>query len=202
MLVNVEIKSGREWVKRGMLSTMGVTPLTDSVKFESAMSKVLAVATFESLLLGRHSPIEEFEVWIDAIVPERVHTHVVRHKELGKYVATSRPDISYMRPLEDGERSLSLRINAKRLIEISWQRRCFRAWKDTRKLFDMIEGLLIQKEPAFTKFLKPSCVWFGACVETHPDNKCEYYKTKKAMRERIEWISITRGAVPCMDCMR
>ena len=134
MKLKVSVKSGREFVKRAMLSTMGITELSNPQKFEKAMKKPLSDNTWKQLLIGRHSPIEEYEIWVEAIVPERVHTHVIRHKELGKYVATSRPDISYQTPLNKGERSLSLRINAKRLIEISWARLCSCAWCETSQM--------------------------------------------------------------------
>jgi hypothetical protein len=95
----------------------------------------LSDKTFRDLLVGRHSPIEEYEIWVDAVVPERVMTHVTRHKEMSKYVATSRPDISYHKELEEGQRVLSLKINAKRLIEISWARLCTCSWSETVALF-------------------------------------------------------------------
>ena len=138
MHVEVFIKSGREWVRAGMRATMG------KLFTENDINKKLTDNTFKGLLVGRHSPSEEFEFWINAVVPERVHTHVVRHKELGKYVATSRPDISYNVPVTDGMRMLSLRINAKRLIEICWQRRCNASWNETKELFDNIAQEVIK----------------------------------------------------------
>ena len=90
MFVEVEIKSGRNWVARSMRSTMNALGVMGSNRLSNKI--------FERLLVARHSPIEEYEVWVDAIVPERVHTHVVRHKELGKYVGTSRPDPSIKSP--------------------------------------------------------------------------------------------------------
>ena len=183
MEVIVEIKSGKKWVKRAAWSTMGKhgepkTELTDE--------------TFQSLLIGRHSPIEEYEIWVDAIVPERVHTHIVRHKETGKYIATSRPDISYMRPLEDGERYISLRINAKRLIEIMMVRKCNRSWMETRALFKMIALETTKLEPALKPFMVPSCVWYGFCNETHPDNECRYMDSPRYGVERKDLVSLGR----------
>lgn len=186
MEVNVEIKAGRSWVKRAMLSSMGVY---------GAVETALSNTVFQSLLLGRHSPIDEYEVWVDCIVPERVHTHVVRHKEIGKYVSTSRPDISYMKDVSDGNRGLSLRIPGKRLIEIMMLRKCFRSWGETTQLFDIIAEQLTELDPALEPFMVPSCIWFGFCVETHPDNKCKYFTTRKAGRERRTLMDIGRGEV-------
>jgi len=179
MHVEIFLKAGREWVRAAMRTTMG------ELLTEEGLDKTLTDKTFRGLLVGRHSPIEEFEVWINAIVPERVHTHVVRHKELGKYVTTSRPDISYNVPVDNGMRMLSLRINAKRLIEICWQRKCFASWKDTRELFDKIAELVENLDPAFKGLLVPSCVWFGWCPEVN--NKCKFYKTTsfKILRQNL-----------------
>ena len=185
MHVEVFIKSGREWVRAGMRTTMG------ELLTEENLNKTLTDKTFKSLLVGRHSPIEEFEVWVCAIVPERVRTHVVRHKELGKYVATSRPDIKYNIPIIDGMRRLSLRFNAKRLIEICWQRRCFASWKDTRELFDDIAQIVEGLDPAFEGLLVPSCVWFGWCPETN--NKCKYYQTNACKTERNKLLKIVEN---------
>ena len=182
MHVEVFIKSGREWVRAGMRTTMG------QILKEEDLGKTLTDNTFKSLLVGRHSPAEEFEIWVNAVVPERVHTHVVRHKELGKYVATSRPDISYNVPLEDGNRILALRINAKRLIEICWQRKCFASWKETRELFNAISDIVENLDEAFKGLLVPSCVWMGWCPEVN--NKCKYYTTPKYVKERKNLLDI------------
>jgi len=190
MKVKVEIKAGRDWVKRGMLTTMGINPLNDFEKYHKAMHVQLTDATFESLLIGRHSPCDEFEIWVDAIVPERVHTHVVRHKELGKYVATSRPDIWYNIELNPyiPVRLLSLCIPAKRMIEICWDRLCFKAWKETIQLFEEIKKELCLIEPVFKPFLEPSCVWFGFCPQTSPGNACKYAISQKGIEARKNLI--------------
>lgn len=196
MRVHVSILDGsKQLVKRAMLATAGITMITDPDQLTKKLAKGLTDTTFQGLLLGRHSPINQYKIWVDIVAPERVHTHLVRHHKIEPYVATSRPDISYFIPLENGERVFSLVIDAKRLIEISWIRRCTRAWKDTRAVFDKIEELLVAMEPAFAQFLKPSCVWFGMCPEPKLDNKCLYYKTPKAQRERLDILKLSRGEV-------
>ena len=185
MHVEIFLKSGREWVSAGMRQTMGEM-VTSTENMKSITTK-----TFKGLLVGRHSPIEEYEVWVVCIVPERVHTHIVRHKELGKYVTTSRPDISYHKPLQEGERIMAMKFNAKRLIEICWQRRCFASWIDTRKLLDAIAEKVESLDEAFEGLLVPSCVWFGWCPEVH--NKCTYFRTKKAKSEREKLLTIVES---------
>lgn len=189
------LDGGKKLVKRAMLATAGMTMLTDPDKLTEALAKELSKTTFQSLLLGRHSPINMYKVWIDIVAPERVHTHLIRHHKIEPFVATSRPDISYMVPLENGERCFSLVIDAKRLIEISWLRRCSRAWIDTREVFDKIEELLVAMEPAFEPFLKPSCIWMGMCPEPKLDNKCFYFKTPRAKHERRNLLKLSRGVI-------
>jgi len=185
MHVEIFLKSGREWVGAGMRQTMGemITSTEDM--------KTITTKTFKGLLVGRHSPIEEYEVWVVCVVPERVHTHVVRHKEISKYVTTSRPDISYHKPIKNDERILALRFNAKRLIEICWQRRCLASFVDTVKLFDAIADKVESLDPAFEGLLVPSCVWMGWCPEVN--NKCKYYKTKKHHAERTKLLNIVES---------
>jgi len=185
MHVEIFLKSGREWVGAGMRQTMGEM-LTSTDNMKSITTK-----TFRGLLVGRHSPIEEYEVWVVCVVPERVHTHVVRHRELSKYVTTSRPDISYHKPIKEGERVLALKFNAKRLIEICWQRRCNASWIDTAKLLDTIAEKVESLDVAFSGLLVPSCVWFGWCTEVN--NKCKYYTTGAYAVQRTKLLTIVES---------
>ena len=155
MEVEVTIKSGRSWVRRAMNSTMG--------KFGTVVG--LSDKTFHDLLVARHSPISEYVIWVDAVVSNRVHTHVVRHKELGKYVATSRPDIKYGSEMADGMRPLSLRIDAKRLIEIMQVRLCDCSWNETIELFEEIRDQVEDLDSTLGLLLAPSCSWMGFCCE-------------------------------------
>ena len=177
-ITKIEIIKGREWVKRAMYATQGkfckATKLTDK--------------TFLRLLVARHSVIEEFEIWVDAIVPERVHTHIVRHKEIGKYVSTSRPDISNSHPIENGMRKLSLRINAKRLLEIMDQRLCNKAWKETISLLTEICNAMNQIDSSLYKAVTIPCVRFGYCPETN--RTCGWIYSESFKKQREEWLEL------------
>lgn len=177
-ITNIEIIKGREWVKRAMRSTQGkfgsTTPLTDK--------------TFLRLLIARHSVIEEFEIWIDAEVPERVHTHIVRHKEIGKYIATSRPDIANNTSIQNGIRKLSLRINAKRLLEIMDQRLCEKAWKQTKDFFEEISCKLRTIDPVLSSVLVSPCIRLGFCPET--SRTCGWTKTEIFEYQRTHWLEM------------
>ncbi len=116
--VLVEKITGRNMVKRAMLATAGITKLSKPELFEKKMKSKLSKKKFQDLMRACHSPLNEYVFWIDAIVPERVHTHVVRHEKLGKYVATSRPDIDYAIELEDDHRILSMKIPLDRMKDV------------------------------------------------------------------------------------
>ena len=85
--VSVELKNGRKWVKRAMIATKAVQSQNDPEKLGEALKWRLTGKRMAKMLVAKESPIEEMEFWIDLYVPERVHTHLVRHKEIGKYVA-------------------------------------------------------------------------------------------------------------------
>lgn len=188
MKINITITSGLENVQKAMLATAGITSVSCFDNYKNKTSRPLNEKTFQTMLLGKHSPIEEMKIWIEAIVPERVHTHIVRHEEIGKYVATSRPDIPWSVEPEEGMRILCMSINLKRLIEIMQQRLCYRSWSDTRLLFKRIRELIIQELPCIEYMLNPLCIWYGFC----PEGKqcCKYINSIKAMAERSKLKSI------------
>jgi len=179
--VTAEVVTGREWVHRAMKATMG--------HFGDDELRFLSDKTFLHLLRAKHSPIEEYRFWFDIVAPERVHTHVMRHEEIGKYVASSRPDLKYCTELEDDHRSFSLQINAKRLIEIMQLRLCGKAWGDTQQLFIQMRNAVVECSPVFDKVLHPTCVWYDTCLEKPC---CRYIITKEGQEARE---SFCKGAV-------
>lgn len=170
MYVNIEIKSDKYWVYRAMLATQRKKPKPDGT---------LKDASWFHMLRDKHSCIEEFELWIDAIVPETVHKHIVRHKEIGKYVATSRPDLKHGTPLQEGMRSLSLRINAKRMIEIAEQRRCEDSWSETVDFVNEIVKNIPDK--TLKAFCTPKCVRCNWCIGSAD---CGYILTDEFKKDR------------------
>lgn len=162
------VKAGKEWVKRAMLNTMGKTLKTTELNEES----------WFKMLRARHSPTEEYEIYIEAIVKERVYTHIVRHKEIGKYVATSRPDIEYSTP-SNGLRFIGLRINAKRMIEICEQRLCKDAWDETSNfMFEVVENI---PDETLKRLCTRPCVKYACCVGR---KNCGFMKTKEYFEQR------------------
>jgi len=169
------IISGRKEVARAMYSTMGrfgeAAPVNDN--------------TLCLLLRAKHSPIEEYRFGFDCYAPERVHTHVVRHEEIGKYVSSSRPDLTYCKEIVDGHRAFSLTINAKRLIEIMQLRLCNRAWHETKALFVAMKNEVMRLDPVVAKFLAPTCCWYDFCPE-HSDKRpsCGYTSSGQFVVDR------------------
>jgi len=152
-IVEVKLLNGREEVKDSAWATMGVltdkrTPLTDE--------------TWEAMLIDTHSPVEEFRISVKALVHERVHTHLVRHKEIGKYVASWRPDKGAIVP-NDGKRPLKITMNAKRMVEVFRDRLCGESWEDTISLFEDIRDRLWGLDSVLPCYLSPKCNWLGFC---------------------------------------
>jgi hypothetical protein len=166
MKVKVEMITGRKWVKRAMKSTKAEMSIHNIIDYETMTKSRLSASVMKQLLLGKHSPIQEMKFWIELYVSERVYQHLVRHKEIGIYVATSRPDIEGSTSTLKGMRYLSLSVNAKRLIEISEQRLCMKAWILTRGAWNEVCKQCIALEPMLEYVLHEPCVKCGFCVET------------------------------------
>ena len=180
MRVSVKMDKDRSHVRRAMRITMGRGNLLN----EEGLAQ-LDNETFMKLLLGMHSPLEEMEFWIEMIVPERVHTHLVRHEEIGKYVATSRNDLKHATFLPDNSRCMALRINAKRLIEISEQRLCSASWSETREVFTAIREQIKHIDPILFLFLTPPCDKRGHCTEVNTDCGRDNYASFKEVANYI-----------------
>ena len=173
-----EIVKGRKWVKKAELATQGKKMITPH--FEDNR--------FLSQLYPTHSTIEQFEFWFDCVVTERVHTHIARHKEINKYVQTSRPDTSRNKPrAPEGYRYLALVINAKRLIEICLDRLCLASHIDTVNFMRKIKAEAVKLEPCMQYVLFAKCVWNDLCTEINTD--CGFCRSSKYNTERALHIS-------------
>ena len=162
-IVTVSQITGRKYVKRAMLSTQGINTIRDKDNASRHTKWRLSDKVLLPMLLDLHSPIEEMRFWIEVYATNRVIDHLVRHEEIGKYVASSRPDIDTTTDNSDGMRYASFSINGKRLIEIMQQRLCNKAWHDTQDITYMIRDKVIEIEPLFAYVLYPKCVWYGFC---------------------------------------
>lgn len=162
-VVTVSLITGRKYVKRAMLATQGINTIRDKDNANKHTKWRLSDKVLLPMLLDLHSPIEEMRFWIEIYASNRVIDHLVRHEEIGKYVASSRPDIDTTTDNSNGMRYASFSINAKRLIEIMQQRLCNKAWHDTQDITYMIRDKVIEIEPLFAYVLRPKCIWYGFC---------------------------------------
>ncbi len=188
--VLVEKITGRKMVKRAMLATAGITKLSKPELFEKKMKSKLSKKTFQDLMRACHSPLNEYVFWVDAIVSERVHTHIVRHSRKSDYVATSRPDIDYAIPLKDDERILSIKIPLDRVNDIMRVRLCGASWNATQRLFWEIRKQIIEIDPPIETFMVPNCVWYGFCNQNK--DCCTYIHSKKYPQQRCDIIGNSR----------
>lgn len=183
MKVKVSKITGRKFVKVAKLSTMGITQLSSSEQFKQKMKYRMSSKELTRLLIAKHSVIQQMKFLISLHVSQRVHTHLVRHKQIGLYVATSRPDLLHKTELQQGMRFMTMTVDAKRLIEISEQRLCYKAWHETREVWEEVVKQCIALEPALKYVLNKPCVKLGYCPETN--RTCgynfnqDYYLNKK-----------------------
>lgn len=171
MRVVIKVKSGRYWVKKAALKTVGLRILNREMSDEM----------FYSLVLSGDSPAKEYEFWIECFdVPDKVHTHFIRHERIGKYVTRSKSEST---PLRD----FDLKVDVLRLIEMCRLRLCGKAWNDTIKLMNMIVKEALEFEPCLEPLFNPVCVWYGFC----PMGKrwCQYTKTLDYKNRRRNLIT-------------
>jgi len=182
MKITVTKLTGRDVVKRAMLTTQGKHAITPDMSDE----------TLTVQLLGLHSTLEVYiwEVLIEGC-PEREHTHIVRHEEIGKFVSTSRPDWSD--ESTHGSRMIRLFIPTNRLVEICEDRLCGAAWKGTRAIFSQIKKKVSEIDPLVSWFLTPPCSKRGYCTEVR--SYCGYLTTQKCTDERKFIIDVSAELV-------
>lgn len=161
--VTVSLITGRKYIKQAMNATRGINTIRDKDNAEKQAKWRLSDKTLLPMFLDLHSPIEEMRFWFEVYASNRVIDHLVRHEEIGKYVATSRTDIDYATDNSDGMRYASFSINAKRLIEIMQQRLCNKAWYETKGIVKEIRRQVIEIEPLLYYMLNPKCVLYGFC---------------------------------------
>lgn len=147
----------------------------------------------ERIIRAEHSPLRElrFEVCMYDI-PYWVMGHFVRHVHAQPYVSTSRPDITKSGvnrdDMKQGEPvNLILSLNAQELINISKVRRCNKASKETRFIWNEVIGKLSDIEPILAKYCVPSCVYRGFCPEI---KSCGWTDTSSFKQKRE---SYTKG---------
>ncbi len=77
-------------------------------------------------------------------------------------------------------------INAQAIINISRQRLCSKASKETREAWQAVIAELNETDPILAKACVPSCVYRGLCPEF---STCGFYNTQKFTAARNRYIN-------------
>ena len=129
------------------------------------------------ILLAEHSPIRCVTYRIECYnVPAWVCTHLVRHHiGVEKFVATQRtdrnPDLlgKNRNELSQGlPTNIAFILNAQSLINISRQRLCNKASKETRELWQAVKEAIKEIDPIMAEAMVPNCIYRGKCPEMQP----------------------------------
>ena len=133
---------------------------------------------------SEHSPLRCLIFNIDLYdIPNYISVHFIRHHVgVQPFVSTSRPDIDGKQVSREEQKktdpvNVRLFINAQEIINISRQRLCNKAEKDTRLIWANVIKELSKTEPILASFCVPNCVYRnGICPEFE---SCGFYKTIK-----------------------
>jgi hypothetical protein len=120
------------------------------------------------MLRARHSPIRSviYRVMIYDI-EQHCATHLCRHHVgVEKYVASRRTDRS-----DKGRQAptnIMLDLNAEAMMTVSQKRLCFKASKETWKIWRRVVDELETCDPVLASMCYPACVVLGGCPELVP----------------------------------
>ena len=145
-------------------------------------------------LISEHSPIRlvEYDILIKD-VPMWVTVHIVRHHiGIEKFVRTQREDrnedIKDRDKLPQGEKNTMLIcLNAQALINISKERLCCKASKETRVLWMTILSAVEKVDPIVVKYCRKKCIYRGLCPESNP---CGYSESVLFNIERTKYLEL------------
>lgn len=147
----------------------------------------------DKILKAEHSPIRlvEYDIYLYDI-PSFVATHLVRH-HVGceKFVVTNREDrrginpelVNRLTPV-----NMMMTCNAQALINISRERLCTKASKETREIWQAVKDAIAEIDPIMAKHMVKKCVRFGWCPEIKSCNWVNtfYFNNElKDYRERL-----------------
>lgn len=141
------------------------------------------------MLLAEHSPIRCVTYRIECYnVPAWVCTHLVRHHiGVEKFVSTQRVDRNKSLLGKNRDElpqglptNIAFVLNAQSLINISRQRLCNMASKETRELWQAVKEAIEEIDPIMAEAMVPNCVYRGRCPELNPcfEKNEDKYKDK------------------------
>lgn len=166
--MNVEIirsPEERDWfgVRRRALVTVGKLPNPD---------KETSLEWQKKMLRCRHSPIRylRFSFYLKDI-PYWLHAELCRHHiGIEKYVKSQRDDrnnndIPRSEKPQGALVNMIVDINAESLMTLMNKRLCGCATKEMQELMLLMRKEVIWKNPEFTDFLVPMCIYQHECKE-------------------------------------
>ena len=147
----------------------------------------------DKMLKAEHSPIRlvEYDIYLYDI-PSFVATHLVRH-HVGceKFVESKREDRANINPEEVNRLTpvnMMITCNAQSLINISRDRLCTKASKETREVWQAVKDAIAKIDPVMAKHMVKKCVHCGWCPEIKSCNWVNtfYFSNElKEFRERL-----------------
>ena len=179
MKIDVRVLSGSAELRRAINCTQN--------KLLPFDCKPLRQKTMNNQIKQQHGTLNRYIFEVQAVVPERVHSHLRTHHLINEFYAcsTSRPDICSA----DGKmRSISLLLPLKRAIEIFGLRLCKKSWHETTKFFKQLKEKLVEIEPILEPILQPQCIHKGFCPEMK--NSCGYELTGRFTSTRESYENI------------
>jgi len=124
-----------------------------------------------SIYRCEHSPMRTQIFWIELIdIPSFVSVHLVRHKiGVEHFVGSKRDDLSGEAPESVNRLSPvchAMFINAQALVQMSHQRLCNKAHKQTIEVMEKIRCAVGKVDKELAKRMVPKCIYRGGCYET------------------------------------
>lgn len=171
--MKITIKKLTDWdlVYEMALYTQGKKP---SKQYPSELWKRKTIKAGHSILRCL-----QFMIYIED-VPSYVHQHLVRHIHLQPFISTMRPDITGLSSNDEITRNTpnngAYLINAQEFLNVSNQRLCMKASKETREVWQEVVRQMMAIEIGLTFWAVPNCVKLYGCPEY---KSCGFDKSKK-----------------------
>ena len=125
----------------------------------------------------------QFVIYIED-VPNYTHNHFVRHVHSQPFIASMRPDITGLASNDEITRNTPnngcYMMSAQEFLNISYQRLCYKASKETREIWEAVVEEMRKIEPELVEFAVPNCVRLNMCPEY---KSCGFMEGKKYLEE-------------------
>ena len=193
MKIGLEVKQRIpvEMIKRKMYASMSKNVELSKIYYRKGYD-----TTLQSLLIGRHSPINVMIFEVSGWVKDRSHNHLRTHRDIQRtyWCGTSRVDIDYGEKFVDdkGEvwRFINFDLSLDALIHISQRRLCPTAHEFIRADWESVKNQCIEYIPELEPFCTKPCVWTGFCTEVRYN--CGYIRSPLGKKQRRQIMDLSR----------